>query len=81
MSINLLNTPHVFLLQLSKELLPRAVGYPWSLVYSSDKHGFSLKTMYRNMRTTDSPVMLAIKDTDGQVKTRQFESKRVYLYA
>lgn len=42
----------------------RAQGYPWVLIYSSEVHGFSLGTMYRNMvRWKDemSPTLLVIK--------------------
>jgi hypothetical protein len=28
-------------------LPPRAEGYPWVNIYSSEKHGFSLSTLYR----------------------------------
>ena len=54
---------------LAKELPPRAEGYPWSLVYSSDKNGFSLKTLYRSMGDIDSPILLTIKDTHNQVSS------------
>lgn len=50
-----------------KSLPARAEGYPWTLVYSSDKHGFSLKTLYRSMSMIDSPILLIIKDTNNQV--------------
>lgn len=42
-------------------------GYPWGLAYSTVKHGTSLKTLYRNLATVDSPVLLVIKDIDNQV--------------
>lgn len=46
---------------------PRTVGYPWSLIYSTEKHGFSLKTLYRLMQDIDSPVLLVVKDTEENV--------------
>uniref|UniRef100_UPI00358E81AE oxidation resistance protein 1-like isoform X2 n=1 Tax=Myxine glutinosa TaxID=7769 RepID=UPI00358E81AE len=53
--------------KLAVELPPRTVGYPWTLLYSTSKHGMSLKTLYRTMTNTDAPVLLVIKDTDKQV--------------
>ncbi|NXL50016.1 OXR1 protein, partial [Podilymbus podiceps] len=53
--------------QLTKSLPPRTIGYPWTLVYSTAKHGMSLKTLYRTMLGLDTPVLLVIKDSDGQV--------------
>uniref|UniRef100_A0A8C4X1Z0 Oxidation resistance 1b n=1 Tax=Eptatretus burgeri TaxID=7764 RepID=A0A8C4X1Z0_EPTBU len=53
--------------QLTVELPPRTVGYPWTLLYSTSEHGMSLKTLYRTMSNTDAPVLLVIKDTDKQV--------------
>ncbi|KAJ7397586.1 Oxidation resistance protein 1 [Pitangus sulphuratus] len=53
--------------QLTKSLPPRTIGYPWTLVYSTAKHGMSLKTLYRTMMGLDTPVLLVIKDSDGQV--------------
>ncbi|XP_015910390.2 oxidation resistance protein 1 isoform X2 [Parasteatoda tepidariorum] len=49
-------------------LLPaRAVGYPWTRIYSTSSDGFHLKSLYRKMTEFDSPVILAIEDTDGAV--------------
>ncbi|XP_050391747.2 nuclear receptor coactivator 7 isoform X1 [Patella vulgata] len=53
--------------QLSNALPPRTIGYPWTLVYSSEVHGFSLKTLYRNMQGLDSPVLLVVEDTTGHI--------------
>ncbi|XP_055997399.1 nuclear receptor coactivator 7-like isoform X3 [Ostrea edulis] len=49
---------------LNQHMPPRTIGYPWTLVYSTEQHGFSLKTLYRDMHGVDSPVMLLVKDTD-----------------
>ncbi|XP_078543014.1 oxidation resistance protein 1 isoform X3 [Lissotriton helveticus] len=53
--------------KLTKHLPPRTIGYPWTLVYSTAKHGMSIKTLYRTMLGLDTPVLLVIKDSDGQV--------------
>lgn len=53
--------------QLVKNLPARTVGYPWSCVYSTDKHGFSLKSLYRSMKGIDSPILIVIKDTSNNV--------------
>ncbi|XP_077023583.1 oxidation resistance protein 1 isoform X3 [Tamandua tetradactyla] len=53
--------------KLTKHLPPRTIGYPWSLVYGTGKHGTSLKTLYRTMTGLDTPVLMVIKDSDGQV--------------
>ncbi|PNI85377.1 OXR1 isoform 11, partial [Pan troglodytes] len=53
--------------ELTKHLPPRTIGYPWTLVYGTGKHGTSLKTLYRTMTGLDTPVLMVIKDSDGQV--------------
>ncbi|XP_036411355.1 oxidation resistance protein 1-like isoform X2 [Megalops cyprinoides] len=53
--------------KLAKNLPPRTIGYPWNLAFSTSKHGMSLKTLYRTMQGQDTPVLLVIKDSDGQV--------------
>ena len=45
----------------------RAQGYPWTLIYSTSAHGFSLKTLYRKMLTIDSPTLFIIKDVHEHV--------------
>ncbi|OTF79329.1 TBC and LysM domain containing protein [Euroglyphus maynei] len=50
---------------LMKHLPARAEGYAWTLIYSTAQHGFSLNTLYRDMKHFDSPVLLIIEDTNG----------------
>ncbi|KAK3515741.1 hypothetical protein QTP70_030185 [Hemibagrus guttatus] len=54
--------------ELAKHLPPRTIGYPWTLAFGTSKHGMSIKTLYRIMQGQDSPVLLVIKDSDGQYK-------------
>ncbi|TSS85071.1 Oxidation resistance protein 1 [Bagarius yarrelli] len=61
----ILNTQHVQ--ELSSELPPRTVGHSWRLTYSTSKHGASLKTLYRKLSASDSPVLLLIRDDTEQV--------------
>uniref|UniRef100_A0A3B5MTF0 TLDc domain-containing protein n=1 Tax=Xiphophorus couchianus TaxID=32473 RepID=A0A3B5MTF0_9TELE len=53
--------------QLARNLPPRTIGYPWTLAFGTSKHGMSIKTLYRAMQGQDTPVLLVIKDSDGQV--------------
>ncbi|XP_062980782.1 nuclear receptor coactivator 7 isoform X2 [Elgaria multicarinata webbii] len=53
--------------QLAQRLPARVQGYPWRLVYSTQEHGTSLKTLYRKSASLDSPVLLVIKDMDNQI--------------
>ncbi|OQV20344.1 Nuclear receptor coactivator 7 [Hypsibius exemplaris] len=57
--------------ELCGKLLPhlpaRAQGYPWTLIYSTSAHGFSLKTLYRKMQPVDSPTLFLIKDVHEHV--------------
>lgn len=58
----------VFFSQLAKHLPPRTIGYPWTLAFGTAKHGMSIKTLYRAMQGQDSPVLMVIKDSDGQAR-------------
>ena len=53
-------------LALNLRLPPRLVGSPWRLVFSTDRDGFSLKSVYRKMEQLekDAPALIAIRDTD-----------------
>lgn len=53
--------------ELSAELPPRTVGHAWQLAYSTSKHGSSLKSLYRRLKGTDSPMVIVIKDALDQV--------------
>jgi len=45
----------------------RAEGSRWSLVYSSERNGFSLRTLYRCMQGVDSPTLLILKDNNHKI--------------
>uniref|UniRef100_A0A3Q2W7C9 TLDc domain-containing protein n=1 Tax=Haplochromis burtoni TaxID=8153 RepID=A0A3Q2W7C9_HAPBU len=53
--------------ELCKELPPRTVGYTWQLAYSTSRHGASLKSLYRKLSGTDSPVIIVIKDALDEI--------------
>ncbi|CAL1294142.1 unnamed protein product [Larinioides sclopetarius] len=49
-------------------LLPaRAVGFPWTRIYSTSTDGFLLKTLYRKMTDFDCPVILIMQDTENAI--------------
>ncbi|XP_061602659.1 nuclear receptor coactivator 7 isoform X1 [Cololabis saira] len=64
-SSDLLQDMHIE--KLACRLPARVQGYPWRVAYSTEKHGSSLKTLYRNLAEVDSPVLLVIKDMDHQI--------------
>lgn len=53
--------------QLCRHLPARAEGYLWTLVFSTSQNGFSLNSMYRKMARVESPILLVIEDTEGNV--------------
>ncbi|CAL8287195.1 unnamed protein product [Lota lota] len=53
--------------ELCTELPPRTIGHAWQLTYSTSCHGFSLQSLYRRLRASDSPVLIVIKDALDQV--------------
>ncbi|XP_029114589.1 nuclear receptor coactivator 7 isoform X2 [Scleropages formosus] len=62
---NILEADHVR--RLSSELPPRTVGHTWRLAYSTSRHGSSLRSLYRKLSGSDSPSLIVIKDSRGQV--------------
>ena len=48
-------------------LIPRAVGYNWMLAFSTELHGFSLNTIYRNLAQVDGPCLVVVMDTNRNV--------------
>ncbi|NXM91945.1 TLDC2 protein, partial [Oenanthe oenanthe] len=52
--------------QLGPELPPRLWQRPWRLLYSTARHGFSLRTLYRSGARPDCPALLLIRDTEAQ---------------
>ena len=56
----------------------RAVGYSWKLLYSTEKNGFSLNTMYRTLKTVDTPVLLVIRDTQSEVGFSVFQHQDLF---
>ncbi|XP_032275631.1 TLD domain-containing protein 2 isoform X2 [Phoca vitulina] len=53
--------------QLSLHLPPRVTRHPWSLAFCTSRDGFSLRSLYRQMEGHSGPVLLVLRDQDGQV--------------
>ncbi|XP_023570590.1 TLD domain-containing protein 2 isoform X2 [Octodon degus] len=53
--------------QLSLHLPPRVTGHPWSLAFSTSRDGFSLRRLYRQMEGCSRPVLLVLRDQEGQM--------------
>ncbi|XP_042550230.1 TLD domain-containing protein 2 isoform X2 [Dipodomys spectabilis] len=53
--------------QLSFHLPPRVAGSPWNLVFCTSRDGFSLRSLYRQMEGHSGPVLLLLRDQDGQM--------------
>ncbi|XP_060983212.1 TLD domain-containing protein 2 isoform X9 [Dama dama] len=52
---------------LSLHLPPRVTGYSWRLAFCTSRDGFSLRSLYRQMEGQSGPVLLVLRDQDGQV--------------
>ncbi|XP_020030866.2 TLD domain-containing protein 2 isoform X2 [Castor canadensis] len=53
--------------QLSLHLPPRVASGLWSLVFCTSRDGFSLRSLYRQMEGHSGPVLLLLRDQDGQI--------------
>ncbi|XP_032206635.1 TLD domain-containing protein 2 isoform X2 [Mustela erminea] len=53
--------------QLSLHLPARVMGHPWSLAFCTSRDGFSLRSLYRQMEGHSGPVLLVLRDQDGQM--------------
>ncbi|XP_043334635.1 TLD domain-containing protein 2 isoform X1 [Cervus canadensis] len=53
--------------QLSLHLPPRVTGYSWRLAFCTSRDGFSLRSLYRQMEGQSGPVLLMLRDQDGQM--------------
>ncbi|XP_004687267.1 PREDICTED: TLD domain-containing protein 2 isoform X1 [Condylura cristata] len=53
--------------QLSLHLPRRLTGHSWSLVFCTSRDGFSLRNLYRQMEGHEGPVLLVLRDQDGQM--------------
>ncbi|XP_012866321.1 PREDICTED: TLD domain-containing protein 2 isoform X5 [Dipodomys ordii] len=60
--------------QLSFHLPPRVAGSPWNLVFCTSRDGFSLRSLYRQMEGHSGPVLLLLRDQDGQAAGNIWES-------
>uniref|UniRef100_A0A3B3IHP4 Oxidation resistance protein 1 n=1 Tax=Oryzias latipes TaxID=8090 RepID=A0A3B3IHP4_ORYLA len=52
------------------QVTTREIELQWPfllLAFGTAKHGMSIKTLYRAMQGQDTPVLMVIKDSDGQV--------------
>jgi hypothetical protein len=67
--------------QLCRHLPARAEGYLWTLVFSTSQHGFSLNSMYRKMAKIESPILLVIEDTEGNVSNGHLQASGAIFLA
>jgi len=52
---------------LNNNLIARAVSYNWFLSFSTELHGFSLNTLYRQMSEVESPSLIVVRDTNDHI--------------
>ncbi|CAF0703097.1 unnamed protein product [Brachionus calyciflorus] len=53
--------------KLNANLIPRAVGYDWILSFSTELHGFSLGTMYRQLSEVEGPCLIVVLDSNQNI--------------
>ncbi|XP_059562067.1 TLD domain-containing protein 2 isoform X2 [Myotis daubentonii] len=64
--------------QLSLHLPPRVTGYSWSLAFCTARDGFSLRSLYRQMEGHSGPVLLVLKDQDGQLQNASSSAFQIF---
>ncbi|XP_036899905.1 TLD domain-containing protein 2 isoform X2 [Sturnira hondurensis] len=64
--------------QLSLHLPPSVTGRSWSLAFCTARDGFSLRSLYRQMEGHSGPVLLALKDQDGQLQTARSSAPQMF---
>ncbi|XP_035865695.1 TLD domain-containing protein 2 isoform X2 [Phyllostomus discolor] len=64
--------------QLSLYLPPSVTGHSWSLAFGTARDGFSLRSLYRQMEGHSGPVLLALKDQDGQLQTARSSAFQMF---
>ncbi|XP_037668345.1 TLD domain-containing protein 2 isoform X9 [Choloepus didactylus] len=47
--------------------LGRVTGHSWNLAFCTSRDGFSLRRLYRQMEGHSGPVLLVLRDQDGQM--------------
>lgn len=53
--------------ELSSHMPARAEGYSWSLAFTTSTMGYSLPSLYRSLSRYEGPVLLIIKDSEGNI--------------
>ncbi|XP_071964022.1 oxidation resistance protein 1-like isoform X2 [Antedon mediterranea] len=63
----LINIEHIRQFVVGKHMPARIEGHSWCLMFCTEEHGFSLKSLYRKMQGTEGPMLIVVKDTDNRL--------------